>query len=178
MRQAAEKILATYSNFFSIDASSENTKLQSEYVDVIVAAQAFHWFDPKPTKEEFLRILKPGGVVVLLANMRKRSNDKFMNGYMEIVGKYGQSLNLKTDSQTIPIFFCQSTVHKEVFYNPYTFNFDRLKGELVSYSYIPNEQDPQFKPMISELEALFERYNDNGTVIFEYETVVYYCRMK
>lgn len=91
MRQAAEKILATYSNFFSIDASSENTKLQSKYIDIIIAAQAFHWFDPKPTKVEFLRILKSGGVVVLLANMRKLSSNKFMNGYMEIVGKYAQS---------------------------------------------------------------------------------------
>lgn len=178
MRQAAEEILTNYSNFSSIDASSENTKLQSEAVDIVVAAQAFHWFDPKPTKEEFMRILKPGGAVVILANRRKRSNNKFMNEYMEIVAKYGQSLNLKTDNQTIPTFFYPNPVQKEVFYNPHIFNFDRLKGDLVSYSYMPNEQDPRFKPMIEELEVLFENYNDNGKVTFEYETVVYCCKMK
>ncbi|WP_244990616.1 NAD-dependent epimerase/dehydratase family protein [Clostridium algidicarnis] len=178
MRQAAEEVLASYSSFFSIDSSSENTMLQSEHIDVIVAAQAFHWFDPKPTKEEFLRILKPGGVVVLLVNRRKRSNDKFMNGYMEIVWKYGQPLNIKADSESIADFFYPNNVHEKVFYNPYTFNFDRLKGELMSYSYMPNEQDPKFKSMISELELLFEKYNDNGTVILQYETVLYYCKMK
>ncbi len=178
MRQAAEETLATYSNFYSIDAYSKNTKLKSESIDIIVVAQAFHWFEPEPTKEEFLRILKLGGSVVLLANMKKRSSNKFMNGYMEVIRKYGQSLNLKKDSQTIPTFFYPNTVHKKVFDNPLIFNFDRLKGELASFSYMPNEQDPRFKPMISELEVLFEKYNDNGTVNFEYETTVYYCKMK
>ena len=43
---------------------------------------------------------------------------------------------------------------------------------------MPNQEDPGFKPMISELEVLFEKYNKNGIVIFQYETVVYYCKMK
>ncbi len=178
MRQAAEEILADYTRFYSMDASSENTKLKSESIDIIVAAQAFHWFDPKPTKEEFLRILKPKGTVILLANMRKKSDNKFMNGYMDIIEKYGQDLNLKTDNQTIPKFFYPNVVYKEVFDNPHIFTLDRLKGELISYSYMPNQQDSRFKPMMIELENLFEKYNDNGTVIFEYETIVYYCKIK
>lgn len=178
MRQAAEEILSTYSNFHSINASSENTKLQSESIDIIVAAQAFHWFDPKPTKEEFMRILKPNGAVVILANRRKKSSDKFMNGYMDIVAKYGERLNLKTDSQAIPDFFYPNTIHKEIFDNPYIYDFDRLKGELASYSYMPNEQDSRYKPMIADLEVLFEKFSSGGNVTFEYETVMYYCQMK
>lgn len=178
MRQAAEEYLDIYSNFHSIDACSENTKLESESVDIITVAQAFHWFDPKPTKEEFLRILKPNGVVVVLANMRKKSSNKFMNEYMEIVWKYGQKMNIKAASETIPNFFRPNIIHKEVFYNPQIFDFNRLKGDLISYSYMPTEKDAEFEPMMVELKALFEKHNDNGTVIFQYETQVYYCKMK
>jgi len=58
------------------------------------------------------------------------------------------------------------------------YNLERLKGDLVSYSYIPNEEDPRFNYMITELELLFKKYNKNGALTFDYETVVYYCKMK
>ncbi len=58
MRSAGEKYLINHTNFYSIDASSEYTKLESESVDIITSGQAFHWFEPEPTKKEFLRILK------------------------------------------------------------------------------------------------------------------------
>lgn len=178
MRQEAEETLANYKRFYSIDASSENTKLRSESIDIIVAAQSFHWFDLKPTKEEFLRILKPGGMVVILTNWRKKSENKFMNGYMQIVWKYGQNLNLKPSNETIPAFFYPNVIRKKVFDNPHSCTFERLKGELTSYSYMPTEQDPEFKPMIKDLENLFKKYNVNGTVTFEFEIVLYYGKIK
>src|SRR5438045_3865720 len=45
MRQAAEKLLADYSNFRSINGTAEATHLPDRSIDLIIAAQAFHWFD-------------------------------------------------------------------------------------------------------------------------------------
>jgi ubiquinone/menaquinone biosynthesis C-methylase UbiE len=178
MRSAGEKSLIHYTNFHSLDASSEDTKLESESVDVITSGQAFHWFEPEATKKEFLRILKPDGFVVIFNNRRKFSDSPFMNEYMKLISKYSEtefSNSLNTD---LPNFFGLKIIHEEVFSNPQVFSLGRLKGDLVSYSYIPNEEDPKFNNMISEFELLFEKYSDNGALIFEYETVLYYCKMK
>ncbi|MBZ9625922.1 class I SAM-dependent methyltransferase [Clostridium sp. FP2] len=178
MRQVAEHLLKSYDNFHSIDGSSENTKLKSKSIDIITAAQAFHWFDPKPTKEEFSRILKPNGVVVLLWNIRNAKSDGFMQDYLKLIEKYGESYTNESTNDFIPKFFDNRTVHKKVFPNPQLADFDRLKGELASFSYIPTESNPNFQPMISELQDLFKKYNNYGNVVLEYETHLYYGKVK
>lgn len=177
MRQLAEKSFKSYNNFHSIDGSSETTNLESESIDIIIAAQSFHWFDPIPTKNEFLRILKPNGSVVLLYNIRKDSNS-FMGKYLELIRKYGEKYVKESSDNLITNFFGSKTVYEKVLYNPQIVDFDKLKGNLVSYSYIPNENDPRFIPMISELKNLFDKYNKNGEVILEYDTCISYCKMK
>ncbi|MBU5440050.1 class I SAM-dependent methyltransferase [Tissierella sp. MSJ-40] len=178
MRQAAENLLKSYSNVHFIDGSSESTKLQSESIDIIIAAQAFHWFNPEPTKKEFLRILKANGTVVLLWNIRKTKSDRFMEGYLEIIRRYAETYTNKSDDDLIPKFFDYKTIYKAILDNPQVVDFDRLKGEITSFSYMPNENDPNYVIMISELEDLFNKYNSNGKVTLEYETHIYYCKMK
>lgn len=178
MREAGEKYLTGYGNFHSIDGDSEDTKLESESVDIIISGQAFHWFEPEPTKKEFLKILKPQGFVVIFNNRRKFSDDKFMNEYMDLVERYSEeelSNSLKVD---LPSFFDGKTIYKEIFPNPQVFNLERLIGDLVSYSYIPNEENTRFNHMISEFELLFKKYSNNEKIIFDYETVLNCCKMK
>src|SRR5438270_109908 len=57
MRQAAERLLATYPRFHSLDATAEATSLPYGSVDLVLAAQAFHWFDRPKARREFVRIL-------------------------------------------------------------------------------------------------------------------------
>ena len=71
MRAAAIEFLADFPDFSIIDGTSEATTLPDHSVDIVVAAQAFHWFDPERTRAEFRRILKPGGHVVLIWNERQ-----------------------------------------------------------------------------------------------------------
>ena len=61
MRDAADRDLLGHPRFDSRAACAEATGLPNASVDLITAAQAFHWFDPAPTRAEFVRILRPGG---------------------------------------------------------------------------------------------------------------------
>ena len=45
MRETAEKLLTKYDNFKSINATAEHTTLKDKSVDLVIVAQAFHWFD-------------------------------------------------------------------------------------------------------------------------------------
>ncbi|MEO9175591.1 MAG: class I SAM-dependent methyltransferase [Gaiellales bacterium] len=44
-----------------LDGIAEELPLATGCVDVVVVAQAFHWFDPEPALSEISRVLVPGG---------------------------------------------------------------------------------------------------------------------
>jgi ubiquinone/menaquinone biosynthesis C-methylase UbiE len=87
MRASAEGSLIEFKNFRSIDGTSTETTMDDESVDFIIAAQAFHWFDPHPTRGEFQRILKPNGYVALIWNERRLDSTPFSK-YEQLLLKY------------------------------------------------------------------------------------------
>ena len=60
MRLAAERLLAAYPSFRSVDGAAEATTLSDSSIDLIVAGQAFHWFDPQRAQVEFAAVLRAG----------------------------------------------------------------------------------------------------------------------
>ena len=51
-------------------AAAEDLPVEDRSVDVVVAAQAFHWFDHAVALPEIARVLKPGGALALVWNHR------------------------------------------------------------------------------------------------------------
>lgn len=179
MREAAEVFLQEFSQFESVDGTSENTNLPDKSVDFIIAAQAFHWFDLEKTRPEFRRILRDNGFVVLIWNERQLDTTPFLKGYEEILKKYGTDYEkVRHDHLDEKIFedFFQTEFSHKSFLNVQTVDFAGLKGRMVSSSYIPSEDSEVFEPMIAELRDLFEKYAENGKIQILYNTNIYYTR--
>jgi SAM-dependent methyltransferase len=66
------------------DATAETTGLADGSADLVLAAQAFHWFRAAEALAEFHRVLRPGGRAALLWNDRG-AEDAFSRGYYELV---------------------------------------------------------------------------------------------
>ncbi len=88
MRAAAEEFLAAFPNFHSRNGTAENTGLPDASVDLVIAAQAFHWFDPEKTRTEFKRILKEDGFVALIWNERQLATTPFLREYEQFLLKF------------------------------------------------------------------------------------------
>ena len=178
MREAAEELLSPYKNFRSIDATAESITLKPQLIDLITVGQAFHWFNAEQTKSEFQRILRSPSWVVLVWNQRQVDTHPFLKAYETLLQKYAidySSVDYRNVSdEDIGRFFSPNKFEMATFPNNQKFNFAGLKGRLLSSSYTPNVEHPQYLPMLSELEQLFEEHNIDGKVVMEYQTKIYY----
>jgi SAM-dependent methyltransferase len=174
MRKKAEELLAG-ERFISIDGTAEATGIADANVELIVAGQAFHWFDPVRSRAELVRILRPGGVVVLVWNERLIAT-AFEKEYEELILQYGsdyKTINHKNISaERIGEFFHPAVFALATFPNEQWFDFAGLMGRLLSSSYIPKE-GPEHARMIEDLERLFASHQNAGKVRVRYETKVY-----
>lgn len=178
MRSAAERLLSTYEGFTSVAATAEKTDLEKESVDVIVAGQAFHWFDKAKCKEEFKRILKKNGTVVLIWNDRRTDSTEFLRTYEDFIIKHATDyleVNHKNlDDEIFDDFFGKGKWKTKAFDNFQYFDLGGLKGRILSSSYMPAPGTSGFEPMMAELEKVFDQFKQNEKVTIEYDTRIFY----
>lgn len=176
MRGAAERYLAGYEQFASVNGRSEATTLPDQFVDFITAGQAFHWFQWQETKVEFKRILKPNGVVALVWNERWHGDDSFESEYdglmRELVEDYRQVVH--TARQDPLDLFFNGRYHLRTFPHQQILDFEGFIGRFLSSSYAPLPGDPRHESVMAQMGQLFEKYQENGRVIFHYNTRLYY----
>ena len=176
MREAGERLLKAFANFTSIDATAEETTLPNTSIDFIVAGQAFHWFDRVRCRKEFLRILKPNGWVVLIWNDRKTETTPFLHEYERLLQTYATDYSKvdhkNIDDEVVHEFFGYAPMKKKI-PSAQQFDFEGLKGRLLSSSYAPDQGQPGHAEMLRDLEEVFDARQENGRVEFAYDTVIY-----
>ena len=181
MREAAEKLLGNHPNFHSLEGSAEATTLADNAVDLVVAAQAFHWFDPAAARTEFRRILRPQGVAVLMWNTRKIAGSPFLEDYEQLLLRFGIDYNkLRHDSvgpEKLREFFDEN-YHLAKVPNMQNLDYDGLKGRLLTSSYVPLAGQPGHDEMLDSLKAIFTRHQQSDRVTIEYETEIYWRRLR
>ncbi|MHC5022844.1 MAG: methyltransferase domain-containing protein [Planctomycetota bacterium] len=160
--------------------TGEATGLESGSVDLVLVAQAFHWFDPPVALAEFQRILRPEGRLALAWNVRSAAAPGFTGVYEDVVrrsqdhaeqrgmivrrGRSGQDVALD------PWFVGPRT---RSFENAQTLDWAGVRGRIGSTSYFPPEGDPARAELERMLRAAFDRdAGAAGTVRLEQVTRV------
>jgi SAM-dependent methyltransferase len=177
MRAFAENLFKDQPNFRSVDGSAESTTLPDTSVDLITAGQAFHWFEPPKTRDEWVRILKPGGWAALIWNERELKATPFLNDYENLLLEFGtdyKEVRHENAEPGIEKFFAPDEFALRSFPNTQIFDFEGLRGRVRSSSYTPEPDHPKFEPMMRLLKTLFDKHEENGYVHFDYETRVFY----
>ena len=176
MRDAAERLLRGYPRFRSVNGTAEAIPLDDHRVDLVTAGQAFHWFDPNRARGESARVLRAGGWLVIVWNERQKDRSPFLKEYEELLIRYGTDYKKVSEaypnSDTLKTFFAPCEFQSAQFENAQMFNFEGLRGRLLSASYAPDKSLPNHKPMMEELAKIFERCQSGGKVRFEYRTNV------
>jgi SAM-dependent methyltransferase len=181
MRNAAEKLLSGYPAFCSVNASAEQTTLGAKTIDLVCAAQAFHWFEAEQAKAEFSRILRPTGLAALIWNHRRIDSTPFLQAYERVLLDYGTDYAMVSErypsGESVAAWFGPRGCVSHSFPNYQRFDWDGLCGRSMSASYVPAPTNPKHGAFIAALRACFDLHQCNGQVVFEYDTRLYFGQL-
>lgn len=174
MREAADTMLKNaYPNYTSINAPANNTTLKDHSIDLIVCAQAFHWFNTQEARAEFHRILKPKAQATLIWNNRQVNTDNFSKAYDQLLREktadYNEVNHQKLSPDDFKAFFKEGKYEKMIFPSYQEFDEAGFLGRANSSSYVPSA-DAAFQQLLKDI---FQRHQVNGMVKFHYDTEVY-----
>lgn len=177
MRAAAERWLGAEQRFGAVDGTAEATGLPAHSVDLVIVAQAFHWFDMDKVRAEFARIVSPRGLVAVFWNSRRLTGTPFLEGYERLLLEYGVDYlgvaERYTDDASMAKWFGHGYRGMASFPHSQKLDYENLLGRLMSSSYAPKPGHPNHEPMLHALRALFDETQDGGTVDFDYDTRVF-----
>lgn len=176
MREVAVRELSSYERFHPVAGSDVATCLPEHSVELVTVAQAFHWFEGEGFRRECQRILKPGGKVALIWNMRDLAspeNQAVLKVYQRYCGDFhGFNGGIQKDDPRIRRFF-REKYNGMTFANPLIYDKEKFIRRSLSSSYSLKVGDEQYEAYLSALEAVFDGYAVAGKMMVTNETVVY-----
>jgi SAM-dependent methyltransferase len=154
--------------------TAEATGLPAACADLVLAAQAFHWFRPSPALAEFHRLLRPGGRCALIWN-EPDDADPATAAYRAALRSTTSEPRL-LDRQSDSGLALMSDPH---FHNAQRLSFsheqscDRigLLGRAASVSYAPRDAEGAAR-LESMLSEVFAEHAVAGRITLRYETVL------
>lgn len=176
MRNILKK-LEKNKKFKAINGTAEYTNLEDNSIDLIVVAQAFHWFDKEAFKKECQRILKPNGRVWILWNQLDYTKDiaKEQKEIDDIYTKRFQEVNEIIDNKekNIKEFFGEDKYEKDVVDNPLENDKEKFIGVNLTKSYSLKKEDDNYENYVKAFEKLFDKYSKDGKIIMPNKTYGY-----
>jgi SAM-dependent methyltransferase len=172
MRRMARIELQQFPSAEVVDGRAEATTLPSCSIDLIAVAQAIHWFDPQPTRREFVRILKPNGWLALLRNY----------GTDEALGRALRSLRVpengvgakpairRLESKPACYYYGSAPFDTMTFAFVLRETWERFFGALTSASDMPDEGHPLYAAFERAARRVFERFSSGGLLEVRGET--------
>lgn len=164
MRAAAE----AHPFVSSVDATAEATTLADGAVDLVVVAQAFHWFELERAAAEIRRVLVPGGRLGIVYNLRAPGHP-LTDGYEALVRAASvltaERLRLGPVFPTFLVAAGFVGVRTLTFPTGQFLDADGLVGRARSASYVP-ASGPVWERLEADLRALHRAHADPAGRVF------------
>ena len=175
MRAAAEAALAGRAGYRSVAGSAEAMPLAAGSVDLITAAQAFHWFDPVPARRECLRVLKPHGQVALIWNDRT-ADDPLQSVLDDIAARFGgakrSAMVAQGERANLEVFFGRAEWEEFAWPHEQQLTEAGMQSLVFSRSYIPARDSAAGREVAAEVSRVFHRFATDKWITIRYATVL------
>lgn len=174
MREACDGRCSSLANYHSVSGTAEATTLPDQSVDLITAAQAFHWFRIEDARREFLRVLKPQGQVALIWNDRCLENPLQLaleDLFAEFSGADRDAVVAHENKSEVSVFFGGGSYTTLRFEHEQWLDLDGLRSLAFSRSYIPARNTTEGTYVSVMIDRIYEAHAHEGKVRVPYRTV-------
>ncbi len=161
----------------ALAGTAEAIPLPDASADAVLVAQAFHWFEPEPACAEIARVLRPGGVLGLVWNLRDGSLpwvadlDRLLDWPADVVARAGD-LSFE-EIERHPAFTVDG---RREFPNPVAFTPSRLVDWAASTSRVATRPEEERATVLEGVAELGRTHPDlRGQPVFAmpYTTVAF-----
>lgn len=148
-----------------LPGSAEETGLKTGSVPMIVAAQAFHWFDRERTRKEWLRILIPDGWVVLVRNIRDlTAAPEQWDGHRAITSRFRLHAQphppYESDAESVKGFM--RVVGRFQFAHSDSLTREQALERMLSFSAMPLPGSRHYPEAEQSIQEWFEKFSVDG----------------
>lgn len=177
MRERAQALCEQHPNFTLTSGDAAATGLDAGSVDFVTAAQAFQWFDPAAFAAECRRILRPGGKVLLVWNLRDMSAD--VNRELYTVNSFycpdfrGFSGGVRRGDKRVSEFLAPG-FEELAFPAPLMLDREAFVRWCLSSSYAPRQGNYAYGAYRAAVGDIFDRYGSGGVLNVPNDTVAYF----
>ncbi len=142
-----------------LSGSAEATGVDEGWADVVVAAQAWHWFRPDETGREVQRILRDGGRLAVVWNSDDTGSEQ-TRAFREVMQRFATTPRVHEqmiDARAVSGLGWPVNVRERGFAHSQRLTVDGLLGRARSASYAPKEPIAR-SAMEAELRGVFARF--------------------
>jgi SAM-dependent methyltransferase len=179
MREAAERRLGGRPGFASVDGRAEATALPDASADLVVAAQAAHWFARDGALPELRRVARPPRRALFAWNVGDPDASPFTRDYHALAGEFapGTAFNQAPSSFDELVAAYAPGAERLDFAHEQPLDREGLVGRLRSAASAPKPGEPREAEMRARLEALFDAHERGGRVAIAYRCVAYFMTL-
>ncbi|WP_323990384.1 class I SAM-dependent methyltransferase [Pseudomonas canadensis] len=163
-----------------VNGTAESIPLPAASADAVVCAQAFHWFSTEAALAEIHRVLKPGGRLGLVWNVRDESVD-WVSAITDIITPYEGDTPRFHTGRWREAFTGKYFSEPEMTCFPYSHvgsPQEVIMDRFLSVSFIAALPEASKAVVTAQLQALIDTHpslKGRDTVAFPYQTQAYVC---
>jgi ubiquinone/menaquinone biosynthesis C-methylase UbiE len=175
MRRKLEEAIPGVS---ALDGSAEEIPLDDGAVDAVFCAQAFHWFDAPRALEEIHRVLRPGGSLALVWNVREETVE-WERRLSELLKRHEGGAprrhwgHWREAFESTPLF---TPLEERRFSHRQEGGVETMLARVASISFVAAMPDAERGEFLAEVRKLVEPHEE--PLVMHYRTEVYFCRRR
>lgn len=179
VREMRAKIVQAQPNVVTYDGTATSLPLPDDSIDAVTCAQAFHWFATGQALAEIRRVLKPGGKLGLIWNVRDESVD-WIKALTAIITPYEGDTPRYANGKWRSVFPADgfSPLQEDRFPHRHTGSPDEtIIDRVCSTSFIAALPADEMEKVIMQLRVLIAAtpaLADRDTIDVPYSTVAYW----
>lgn len=167
-----DQLVAKVPSARAVVARAEDLPLATNSVDALTVGQAWHWFDSAAAGAEFLRVVRPGGVVGVMWNDR-RDVEPWLVDLRAIVGD-AFLIDTQSDDRHDGLTDVFPDVQRRVFHHSVPMTRESIVGLVGTFSYVRLRDDAvEIYAAVRELLDHHPDLEGRHQIEVPYETLVY-----